>query len=436
MLNVAANIDSLSDRKSGLLWSEWCFLLGVLAAALWIVYPSDPALRAGYSLKKIPFMLTVLAALVTLMGRRTGIDVRPRPTTRVVVEAVWPFLALAAIITVGSLYTRLIEGISSTFLLSGLYMLLTFFTAQVVMETGALRSLMKYYMWILLLSSVFMASVVVGTDTHYEYHNSEFLISPMAIYFLAGPYRLFWRYLGFFAFVAVALAANKNTFFICTLITIFYAGWCVWMPQVRKRLSVAHQALGIYVLVLGTALTLCAAAYVIQHREHYLPSGNPEFRTHLYETAWERFEESPLWGTLYASSTMYEFTLFELPPEYRTPSGESVTANHSDILDVLAHGGCLGAGLWLYGLYKIRRASYRSLLRATDVISTWSQYGHVLTVICLSTIATYAFNPLWIEPITAYFVWANLGVLLGLALRRDQDLKRHYATLKPGMSLS
>ena len=69
---------------------------------------------------------------------------------------------------------------------------------------------------------------------------------------------------------------------------------------------------------------------------------------------------------------------------------------HSDALDLLANGGVLGFGLFALGLGMIFALAWRKLLRPAQIARPEARYGHALA-------------------------WSNLGMLLGLALRAEEE---------------
>jgi hypothetical protein len=44
---------------------------------------------------------------------------------------------------------------------------------------------------------------------------------------------------------------------------------------------------------------------------------------------------------------------------------------------------------------------------------------HALALLTVAGLATCAFNPILLQPPMAYLLWSSLGLLIGLALRRE-----------------
>jgi O-antigen ligase len=141
------------------------------------------------------------------------------------------------------------------------------------------------------------------------------------------------------------------------------------------------------------------------------PTGNTEFRMHTYEAAWQRFLDSPLWGSGFAREATEKFGLFD------TGIAGNVLPTHSDVLDLLANGGILGFSLYLAGLAMIAALAWRRLLRPALGERPQARYGHALALLVLAALLTSCFNPILLQPPMAALAWANLGMLLGLALR-------------------
>jgi hypothetical protein len=142
-----------------------------------------------------------------------------------------------------------------------------------------------------------------------------------------------------------------------------------------------------------------------------LPTGNVSYRGYTYELAWQRFLDSPWWGTLFAVEAVGKFTL------YSVGDTDNLLATHSDLLDILANGGVIGVTLWAYGLWRIARAAGSHVLRPQFLDRAWAPQAHALAVMSAAGVVTYTFNPILLQPSMAYLLWTNLGLLAGLALR-------------------
>jgi O-antigen ligase len=163
------------------------------------------------------------------------------------------------------------------------------------------------------------------------------------------------------------------------------------------------------------ALASSILAYLAFRGSPGLPSGNLGYRLYTYATALGRFSESPLWGTFFTAEATEKFTLYSIG------IAGNVLPTHSDILDLLAQGGCIALLLWALGLARIARIAFRSLLHPGFLDHRWAPYAHALALMSLAGIVTYAFNPILLQPAMAYLLWTNLGLLLGLSLRAGME---------------
>jgi O-antigen ligase len=125
----------------------------------------------------------------------------------------------------------------------------------------------------------------------------------------------------------------------------------------------------------------------------------------------DRFIESPLWGTLFAAESVEKFSLYSIG------IAGNVLPTHSDVMDLLAHGGILAVLLWAIGLGRIAWLAATTVLRARALDDPWAPYAHALAMMSLAGVITYAFNPILLKPSMAYLLWTNLGLLLGISLR-------------------
>lgn len=360
-------------------------------------------------LKHVPLFLSVGAAFLNLVGYSLA-HRRPAINLSAMVTVAWPLLVLTIIILTGSLYTRWFIGEVNTYLAWGLYISLLFASAHIIMETRAPQALLKAYINILIISGVSMACCIVGTKGGFQkYHTEIFLVIPLAIFFTTGRYQNTWHWIGFFLFLLIAFPAKKNTAYLVALLTIFYTALLIWLPKSRGK-PIAVKSSIVYLIVMGLFTLGCVVAFLVINRDQYLPVKTVNFRLLVYGQAWERFLDSPLWGTFFSGTS-------SRAPGMATNLARLELPTHSDILDLLAAGGILATMLWIYGLFRIARIAYTKLLSIGSTDFKWSRYGHLLALFSMSGILTCAVNPVFSHSTTAYFFWANLGLLLGLALR-------------------
>lgn len=406
-------------RHRGLLWLEHWYLLAALVAAVVAVDPLEWGIAANPLVKHLALMIALPAVCLTLLGRR--IAAPPWSTDRSIGEilrATWPLLALAVLIIGGSLYTRFIDNIQNTFLNVGLYMLTALVAAVTMLQTEAPGAILRGYFRILLAAALVMGVYLIANyGVRQVYHEQIFLVIPMTALFFVRRAGAAGRWLGCAFFLSMAWFSHKYTSYLIGALTVAYLAFAVALPRLRARPGLVRVTV-VYWSVVVAALGVAAFAYLVLQGPSSMPTGNPEYRLHTYAAAWSRFVESPIWGTLFAAEAVDKFTLYSIG------ISNNVLPTHSDIMDLLAHGGIVAMTLWLAGLVLIASAAWKNMLAPRHLDHAWAPYAHTLALMSLAGVITYAFNPVLLQPGMAYLLWTNLGLLLGLGLRATADRKR------------
>jgi hypothetical protein len=394
-------------RRDGLVMTDYLFLAALALALLVAVDPLELGLERIMLLKHLPLLIATIAVALALVGSRVFHWKRLPPP---VLPPCAPLLALSAFITAGSLYARFGLHIQNSFLDAGVYMLAAPLAAALLVRSGDPLRVVRGYAGLLLLMSVAVcAGLAVNFGVRQIFHELEYLFPPLAVLFVFAARRVWLRWIGLLFFLLVAFLFHKNTGYLSGLLAvgyllIFYA-WPRWRRyEVLHRMALGHWTL-IAMLAAGALL-----AYLFTHRIHYLPSGNPQFRMLTYERAWNRFLESPLWGTWFAAAGSEKFTGFD------TGVSHNILPTHSDVLDLLANGGVLAILLWLWALARIARVALRTILPARALQHPLAPYAHLFACMSLAGVLTYAFNPILLQPCKAFLLWTNLGLLVGMAL--------------------
>lgn len=413
MTTIASDVRAgAASSHPGLVWSDYGYLLGAAVAAVVVVNPFDwDAARNTPAIRHLALLISVLAVLLTVAGRQICAPLQRAEHGDRLLRVAWPLLVLAMLIIGGGTYARFVDGIQNTFLVVGLYMMGTFCAAMMVLKTGAPGELLRGYFRIIVAAAVIMGFyLIVNFGVRQVYHEQIFLVIPMAAVFIARPGHGILRWLGCGFFLSMTWYSPKYTSYLIGVLTVVYLAFVVALPRLGSR-SGLYKVTLIYWSFMTAALIAAVFAYFALRGAVELPSGNPEYRLHTYLGAWERFKESPLWGTLFSVEAVEKFT------PYSIGIAGNVLPTHSDILDFMAHGGIIAMLLWLFGLVRILRFSFGSMLHPKFLDHPWAPYAHTLALMSLAGVVTYSFNPILLQPSLAYLLWTNLGLLLGLALR-------------------
>ncbi|HSC94684.1 MAG TPA: hypothetical protein VLC73_06925 [Burkholderiales bacterium] len=407
---------ALEQAGSRLVWTDYLFLTATVAAAVTAVDPLELGLLAEPWTRHLALALTLPAVLLTAIGHGLRLPRQPPASASSPDALLWPLLLLAALVLGGSLHARLLQGIQSTFLNVGLYMLMTWCAATMVLKTGAPEALLRGYFRILLAAAAVMSVfLIANAGVRQVYHEQIFLVIPMAALLVARGGIAGWAGCAFF--LGMAWPSAKYTSYIIAALSVAYLALFVTVPRLAPRPGLQRMVTVYWMLLLGMAAA-AFCAWLVLHGMLELPTGNVDYRMHTYTLAWERFREAPLWGTWFAVEAVEKFTL------YATGVSKNMLATHSDVLDLLANGGLVAFGLWAWGLARVARAAARNALAPRYLERPWAPQAHTLALMSLGGVVTYAFNPILLQPAMAWLLWTNIGLLAGLALRvAERDLR-------------
>ncbi|MDP1523622.1 O-antigen ligase [Methylotenera sp.] len=399
-----------------LMMTDYFFLFGIWLAIYWAIDPFDWRLDyRGAGIKHFPIIAITPAFILAFVG---GVLFKNKPYINMVKESsgnkklsfiIWVF---AIFVTIGSLYARFASGIENSFLALGLYAMTAPLMAWFVRGSANPVKLIKgiifiYLFWALI--SISMQFVKYGSMA--VFHSREHLaLAGVAILYFLAKSKLAKLAVVFFIAIA-AFAGHKNTaYMIALLLFLFFFivggigyaktikdGFVRWMFWIRVALvsTISSTVIGlVYLYVKST-----------------LPTGNPEYRLHTYEIAWNKFLSSPIWGNGYTRAATEKFELFTVA------TSTQVLPTHSDPLDILANGGLIGFLLWasVFALL-IRRWYLLSLNPEKQLDASLVPYLHALFCLTFSGVVVCAFNPILNSPNNAWAFWAPVGVLIA-ALR-------------------
>jgi O-antigen ligase len=400
--------------------TEFLILASMSLAGFFLV---DPI--AGGSLTKAgPAKALVLVAVygslfLHLVGRLYADPLRFRRVTADIVRAWWPIMLLSLAIVLGSLYARLIGDIRETFLAVGLgmsFLPLFALAAQTSASPfGFIRRLLLVY-----LGTVAAMLVVLLADLH-TFHEEIFLAVPLGFYLLADPRPKVWRIALGLGLIGATLVSFKNTTFLLVLACLFAFGLMKFMRGLQHDNRIARLLFAFLGSIFAMATIAAVVVAWLYVRDH-LPSGNTEYRLETYRIAWERFLESPVWGTGFTDSAVIFFRL------YRVGVATNDLPTHSDILDLLAHGGLLALALWLMTIAKLVRMTWiamrqLSAVRHVRFERVWRMIW-VFGLVQICAVITYAFNPPLLSPNHGLWIWGSLGLMWVLFRRLEQELPK------------
>jgi len=400
-----------SSLMPRLMMSDYWFLAGLMLALIYIADPFMLRLDKLGPTKHLPLIISLFGVVLANMGNWLF-----RPINRVplkpwqVLGSGLPLIFLALWIVFGSIFARNYYGTNNTFVIVGLYMLFTFLAARVVMLSPARARIVRAYLLAAAAAGVFMVvrMAVSYGNQEVSYHEMEALVIPLAAYFALRPMRnRHWQAFLILFFLAAGLVFRKNTGFLVLVMTLLYIWIAEW--RFRFRESATFRFWALLWLMLMFMVGIAAAGYFAHQRGELMPSGNPQYRMLTYEVAWNKFLDSPIWGTGFTKPATEKFTA------YAINAAKGVLPTHSDILDLAAQGGVIALFLWLWGYLRITTISIHALKGARPRDDTRAA-AHALACMSLTSIIVYAFNPILLQPAKALLVWSQFGMLLGVAL--------------------
>jgi hypothetical protein len=422
-----AGISSPSiDYKSGLLLTDYMIAMSLILSAFWVLDPMHLALDRIAVVKHFPLVVLLGTLLFGFFGARLFPRTHQAPTVGGPWGLAGPLVAFAGVVAAGSLYGRFRLDIDNTFLNMGLFILVVPLMASIV------KSMSDPVHWtrifFLGVGAVAAADGVLqwidwGTASYF--HGSEFIVLPVAVYLWFS--RVFWplKVIGVLFFLSLAAAEHKNTGYLIVFFLLVYCTF--WAIRIRlKSLSdpfsrTQYQGLAVLTGVVSVVIALSLFAL----RGVLFPDGNPDYRLHTYQRAFEKFLESPLVGNVFSGPASERFDLYQVAISYT-----NILPTHSDVLDILANGGVVLSLLFLAGLWRIFRLLFSTIDNATlEKTKAYLPALHGCFAVFLTGIITLVFNPVLTQPNSALMLWASLGIGVGLALHLKHEALKEIASL-------
>lgn len=439
----APPVKPMADRR-GLPMSEWIVIAGLTLAIVWSRLPAALNLEGRFLIKHVPvgvFAVGIILSFVAL-GLRKRSAPEKAPAALAPEILLWPLLLLAMAVIAGSAYAQIVEGIDNTFRNLGVNMLAAYFVARLVASAREPVRLVTTYFVILavagLIATVVMAFVfVLQGPTAAPFHELEFFIIPLVVYVATLKDELsLRRAVLVWGGIATAVLFQKNTGYLVAIGTVAYLWWFHWRVTTH-RANVIRRTLLFLIGIMLVAGLIGAYSLLRTNDRDYIPSGNIEFRMYTYERAWQKFLASPLWGNAFTGASSERFELYD------TGRANNVLPTHSDILDLLAHGGLIAIVLFAWAHWRVIAAANRLILRAplaertpwlhaeaspdtadrawppreanTGISRHVVAMTHTFVCMALLAIVTIAFNPLLVNPVRALLIWGQFGFVAGLA---------------------
>jgi hypothetical protein len=322
-----------------------------------------------------------------------------------ILRVYWPLAVLGLTMTAG-FFVAVNDDVRVTFRPHALAMLSFFPVCHLAIAADTTR-FVRAALVLLGLGSLYMLTLAVVHFPRHIVHENLFLFTPMAVYFALASPRRWMRVVAALYMVFFAVIGLKNTTFIIAGVGI-YGLYVFSQARVRDGSRSPVQWRSLLLLVLLSVLGWIALDY-LKATVAQFSTGNTDFRTYLYEQKWAMFVGSPLWGDAFSGTPNVRFALF------RVAYGHAqFLPSHSDLLDVLAHGGVLGAAAFLTGIGRIGLRSLRA--RPQEDRRLYAARG-CLVVVCVSALVSCSFNPVLGNPANGFMFWSCFAMLAALDLR-------------------
>jgi hypothetical protein len=388
----------------------YCFLfmsLFLLIDPFYFGYGAFRVTRDLGVLKYFGLIFGFAALFFTLLGQAINVPRAKQPPWRESLAVAGPRFVFAAIVLTGSLIARFHLGIKETFLQLGIGFV--GLPLAVIMFWGISDHLLvakRFMLGLLLVMPVVIGWVVFNRlEGGQAFHTEIFLFVPLGIYFFLVLQRRWLAYCILVASIGLGIASHKNTAYLIVLLVIVHLLLIIGHRTQPKGMSI-KRALVIYGLIVSTLAGSAVVSFLLVNREEYLPTGNVEARTITYSAAIDRFLTSPLYGQAFLDTGLVQL-------EGKVILGKTTVISHSDLLDILSHGGLITSSIFIWGLVRIARRARQALNAGMPKAEFALVNGLISLVIC--GLVTAAFNsPLISLPIAVLF-WFALGLLVSVS---------------------
>lgn len=399
---------SLLEPPAGVWFFDYFYLFALFIFFYWNFELRELPLARMQMTRHIPLAVTIPILALCIIGRLMHPQRRPRVLPARMSD-LWPFSLFGLFVFVGSIYARMFNGVEETFITMGLFLFLGLHASYWLITTALNpEQLIKRISAVYIVSAtIALVFQLVGSHGTHVYHSQEHLVVTAMGYWLiaarSGRSMLF----GTLLMVLSAVALNKLTgYIVCLIIGLF--AYLEWLDARTLQISDRVKADIIKLLAWAACLvgsTLVYGVYLFVRSN--LPDGNTVYRMHTYEKAWDKFLDSPLWGSAFTQPSVEKFELFQVASTtQRLPT-------HSDPLDILAHGGLTAALLLSFGLGPLIWKAFSSLRDRSKWCNHDTLRAHCKLhfLIVISGISVFAFNPVLNTAANAQLYWTSVGVL-------------------------
>ena len=388
--------------ERNLCFTEW-LIFGILALAL-LFAVSTPVFGVKLFITGIshaPLALLGPVLVLHLVGKSVN-DTAPFAVPALGVT--WPLVALGLFALVGSLLAKYEYAVIDTYFSFAVYtLMLPLYLAAV---PGRLVRARHWARAVVLLLGFFALASLVGEAVRYQgseaLHEIEYLVaSGFFLVYLAARHGGI-KVLALVLMIAAGLLNRKLTGYIITVLALVHiaasVGWRNLLPRSRPLYATVTA-------VLVTLLAVVLALLYFEFRE-FLPSGNVDVRMRQYEAAWASFLNSPIYGYAFLQGSGEDFResfrLLNIP-------------THSDVLDILKHGGLIGLVLFLWGYGKLFMLIHRAVAASRND-HLLHAYFVGLRFFQVTAFITFLINPLLLKGPFLIVIWGNLGIAAGIAM--------------------
>lgn len=366
-----------------------------------------PVKYVGLAIGWIAFAFSVVGVLLN--------DPRMAGELRKAVARSWPIIFFGLFVFAGSMYARIEMDVKETFVSAAAAMTAYLVGLAYILEAREPLKAVQRYFFFLLIAVPFAAWHILDrwVQGGHAFHEETFMVLPLAVYCALNS-KHHWMAFGWvLGFTALGIFSHKNTSYLVMLATLAYLFFLVISRKYLQRDgdSLKRVVVG-YGMVMAVVVVGLLLMLVFVNFQDQLPTGSPEVRLYAYQTAWERFLESPWYGTAFTGTTNVAFNAFDL-------GGAVVT--HSDFMDALSHGGLIGILLFIAAYITPFRLAR---IGAAPASPRWRAALHGLRAISIGGILVLLFNPLvLVVPVNAMF-WLNTGLMAGLGWRCRETYRR------------